>query len=266
MKESKNGFTLVELLAVIAIIAILGITAVAAYNGITQNAKEKAYEAKVKQIEIAAAKWAEENNVSYKTQVSVNKLIVQGYLQADAITDEGEALIENPVNGQNMICKVVNLSRKEGTYNAEFVSSKENCNLADQAIYDEKIVINATGVNGQAIGFSDNYLNWTNQNISLFISSPDFDESVVSICYDFDGGTVTKEKSGSLKYEPIKNGDELTYEYQATDTQYYNVYNVSADIILNNSLVVTYTLNDGSIYSRTVVIRIDKETPTFVSS
>ena len=104
MKESKNGFTLVELLAVIAIIAILGITAVAAYNGITQNAKEKAYEAKVKQIEIAAAKWAEENNVSYKTQVSVNKLIVQGYLQADAITVEGEALIENPVNGQNMIC------------------------------------------------------------------------------------------------------------------------------------------------------------------
>lgn len=77
MINSKQGFTLVELLAVIAIIAILGITAVAAYNGITQNAKEKAYEAKVKQIEIAATKWAEENNVSYRTQVSVNKLIVQ---------------------------------------------------------------------------------------------------------------------------------------------------------------------------------------------
>lgn len=87
MVDSKRGFTLVELLAAIVIIAILGVTAVAAYNGISKNAKEKAYEAKVKQIETAAAKWAEENNVNYKTQVSVNKLIVQGYLQADAVSD-----------------------------------------------------------------------------------------------------------------------------------------------------------------------------------
>lgn len=84
MNDKKNkGFTLVELLAVIAIIGILSVVAISAYGNVAKNSKQKAYESKVKQIESAAYKWAKENNVSNKISVSVNKLVVEGYLTAD---------------------------------------------------------------------------------------------------------------------------------------------------------------------------------------
>ena len=200
MKYKKNGFTLVELLAVIAIIAILGVTAVAAYNGITQRTKEKAYEAKVKLIEESAIKWASENNVNYKTQISVNKLIVQGYLQADSVNDLGEIFIENPVTGENLVCKVIDLSRTNGEYDANFLASKDNCNLSEQAVIDGMINVDAYGSDGNQILFSDNYLNWTNKNISLIVSSDEFsEEKIASISYDFEGDTVTKNVSGLSK-------------------------------------------------------------------
>ena len=255
--ENRKGFTLVELLAVIAIIAILGITAVAAYNGITQRTKEKAYEAKIKQIENAAAKWASENNVSYKTEISVNKLIVQGYLQADSVSDEGKALISNPVDNSNMVCYVIDLSRKEGEYEAVVSKTKQNCSLAEQALYDEKIKVAAYTDTNKKVEFNDNYLTWTNRDISLIVSSEDFDSSAVSISYDFEGNTVTKNVSGL---------ERSTDQYQADDSKYYNVFNISAEIILNSNVVITYTLNDGSIYSRIVNVRIDKECATFIAS
>ena len=255
MKYKKNGFTLVELLAVIAIIAILGVTAVAAYNGITQRTKEKAYEAKVKLIEESAIKWASENNVNYKTQISVNKLIVQGYLQADSVNDLGEIFIENPVTGENLVCKVIDLSRTNGEYDANFLASKDNCNLSEQAVIDGMINVDAYGSDGNQILFSDNYLNWTNKNISLIVSSDEFsEEKIASISYDFEGDTVTKNVSGLSKSDN---------KYQANANAYYNVYNVSANVIINSPVVITYTLKDGTIYSRTIVVRIDKEKPTF---
>ena len=79
----NKGFTLTELLAVIAIIAILSIAAMSGYSTMTNNSKEKTLKTKVNAIENAAYKYAKENNIDRKTTISVNKLVVLGYLQAD---------------------------------------------------------------------------------------------------------------------------------------------------------------------------------------
>ena len=88
-ESQKKGFTLVELLAVIAIIAILATISIGVYNGVSKNAKQKAYESKISEIENAATKWAKENSIDKTTTISVNKLVVEGYLTADEATDNG---------------------------------------------------------------------------------------------------------------------------------------------------------------------------------
>lgn len=58
INKNNKGFTLVELLAVIAIIGILFVVAIGVYRGVSNNSKQKAYEAKIEQINNAASKWA----------------------------------------------------------------------------------------------------------------------------------------------------------------------------------------------------------------
>lgn len=70
-KNNKKGFTLVELLAVVAILGIVSVIAIGAYNGISNRSKQKAYDSKVSQIETSAAKWARENNIDRTTSISV---------------------------------------------------------------------------------------------------------------------------------------------------------------------------------------------------
>ena len=57
----KNGFTLVELLAVITLLAAVGLIAIPVVNKSINDSKEKAYNAQVKEIENAAKNWISEN-------------------------------------------------------------------------------------------------------------------------------------------------------------------------------------------------------------
>ena len=140
---NRKGFTLVELLAVIAILGILSIVAIGAYSGVTNKSKQKAYQTKVSQIETSAAKWAKENNIDRTTSISVNKLVVEGYLTADEVTDNGLSTITNPTNNENMICKMIEIRYKNGEIVTSFDDSKNNCTLAEQALNDSKIKITA---------------------------------------------------------------------------------------------------------------------------
>ena len=52
---NKKGFTLMELLAVIALIGILGSVGFGVYTNVLNRSRQKVYESKVSQIETAAA-------------------------------------------------------------------------------------------------------------------------------------------------------------------------------------------------------------------
>lgn len=59
--KRRNGFTLVELLAVIAVLGLLATIAVPSIIGPLQNSKQDLYEVQIENIEEAARGWAAEN-------------------------------------------------------------------------------------------------------------------------------------------------------------------------------------------------------------
>ena len=276
-ETKKKGFTLVELLAVVAILGIVSVIAVGAYNGITTRSKQKAYESKVSQIETSAAKWARENNIDRTTSISVNKLVVEGYLTADEAAENGLSTIKNPKNNENMICKMIEISYKNGEIQTKFIDSKDNCTLAEQALNDTKIKVVAyqNGVTGTAAALnpnSNNILPWTNKAVTLVVSSDTYkDEAqnkreanpIVSTSFDFSGNTIEKQ----VVLTDIGSGNKTSNVYTGkthvdnTDA-YYNVFNVDASVILDGNVVVSYRFKDGTTKSRTINVRIDKEEAT----
>ena len=63
-KNGQKGFTLVELIVVMAILAILAAIAVPKYTGVQNDAKLKAHNANVAIIKNAVALYAAQNNVA----------------------------------------------------------------------------------------------------------------------------------------------------------------------------------------------------------
>ncbi len=252
----RNGFTLVEMLAVIALVGALAVIGVATYTRVNESAKQKTLEAKKEQIKTSAIKWAKENSINNKTLISVNALVVEGYLTAEENRVDGIGLIENPVTGDNMICNTVDISFNQGELMAEVNDTVQNCDLATQSLVDDKMNIRVIDSDGHNKTGTGSMSNWTNKNVLVVVSSTEYDSNAVSISFDFEGSTTTKQVSGLNKY----TGNGYLDSDQAK--LYYNVFNVDANLLLNTKVVVSYTLTNGTIKSRAYTVRIDKEEAT----
>lgn len=84
----KKGFTLTELLVVIALIAVLVVIAVPAVRTIQKNIKTKEWESKIGLIETAAVLYAQDNIEDFPTIITVLDLLEEDYLEADFKKDE----------------------------------------------------------------------------------------------------------------------------------------------------------------------------------
>ncbi len=254
----KKGFTLVEMLAVIALIAVLSVVAVSTYRGINESSKKKALEAKIQQIESAAEKWTRENNITNGMSISVNTLVVEGYLSADEAGTDGLAVIRNPVTSENMICNVVELSFKNGVIASHFNGNVYNCKLATQSLVDSNInirVVSKSGTNLTGPG-SSSIAKWTNEDVAIIVNSDTYDAKATSISYDFGGNTYTKNKDTLSKY----SGTSFVNEEDSK--LYYNVYYIESELLLNSKIIVTYAIPGESTKSRAYTIRFDKEEST----
>ena len=77
--NNKKGFTLVELVVVIAILGILSAIAIPKFSSTTGNANRTAVEANLRVIESAATLYEAEKGV---VPVSIDKLVEEGFLQS----------------------------------------------------------------------------------------------------------------------------------------------------------------------------------------
>ncbi len=135
---NKKGFTLVEVLVVIAILGALIVLLIPTLGGYGKQAKEKVLKTKITSIELAAAQWAQTNYVDIvwtkttcdiidkdkspnpitidceKTSVVVSKLIEMGYLKADK-----DGKIYDPVSGEVMNANIT-VNKYYGSYYANY--------------------------------------------------------------------------------------------------------------------------------------------------
>lgn len=125
----KNGFTLVELLGVIAILALLATIATPAIIALSNKIKSNMYDAKVKLIKESAILYVEKSNVSLE-DFYLNSLCKNGIITPDeGITNNGCASVnatgecgclKNPKNNEAMGSCKIKVTKSNGRYSVEF--------------------------------------------------------------------------------------------------------------------------------------------------
>lgn len=116
MMKKQNGFTLVELLAVIALLGILGAIATTSAINISRKLKEDMLCEKLDFIANAAKTYGSDifddlsENPDIKKEVTIRTLVDKGYLKKDQ--DKEEGFIINPLDDSIMDSIKVQIYRK----------------------------------------------------------------------------------------------------------------------------------------------------------
>lgn len=162
--ERDKGFTLVELIAVIAILSLLvGLSSIAFIN-IRRNTLEKQYDNLVSYIETKAANYADDTGI---TTVNVQTLIEEGYLEPDDETN-----IYNPVTNESINCKIINSEFVDGEFVPSFDRDNDYKNGDTCEKYEQTGLYKICIVNGSEC-LSEGFNLWKKGDIVLGVRTDD---------------------------------------------------------------------------------------------
>lgn len=91
MKE--NGFTLIEILAVIIILGVVGLIVMPVVTNSLKESKDDLYEVQISNIREASKTWAADNIYTLPTEINGSVIVTLDTLQTEGYIDEG---IKNP--------------------------------------------------------------------------------------------------------------------------------------------------------------------------
>ena len=253
--KNKKGFTLVELMAVIVVLAIVIAIAVPTYGKIKRSIDRKNYENKVSLIKVAAAKFAEDTNI---TATFVKELIEQGYLQAD--DEEGHIYgIDKDYNKIILDCFVVLSERKDGLFYSDFIekdysdSSKGNESVCDYNI-PNKLTTNFKiemydGSLNNTLEYNDDKKWWTKNNVILKTIFANGENNEVTWYEGYGEEEIAKCIGGENNVCVDTNDSKILY--------------VNSNSVLQQNYTAKSTDKDGNPVIARVRVYIDKIQPSF---
>ena len=144
----NKGFTLVEVIMVVAILGIIIGIAVPSYIAISNNIKTKSYEQKVDNIKAKALEYANDNNVESIT-IPVKALIEEGYLAEENPDGNDNEKITNPLGGY-LDCTNIDIVRTDDSYEIK-LSDTSNCST-ENIVNNDKISIDVYEYRNNTLG------------------------------------------------------------------------------------------------------------------
>ena len=122
-KNYTKGFTLIELLAVIVVLGVVMVIAANAINSSGNDVNDKIYDSKIKNIEMAAVLYGQDNKQS--VTITVETLAEAGYIVYDEIKDESNIVTDprGKLDSLNNCTVAINFNAKKTTA----VFNKNSC-------------------------------------------------------------------------------------------------------------------------------------------
>ena len=198
--KKKNGFTLVELIAVVAILGLIALVVYPAIASVIRNSRESAYNDQVAVIEKAAKTWSlkhanilPDDGSVYR--LSVDTLVDEGYISNDEVKDprhssenlKGNIEIKYDTAKKQFIFTYVDSTEKENIAMNDLAttiinnSKKKDLLLANSGVYKGENPDNYLKLNGKLWRIISN-----NSDGSIKIISND---EMTQISWSLDGNT-----------------------------------------------------------------------------
>ncbi len=255
--ESRNfmmknkGFTLVEVIMVVAILGIIIGIAVPSYIAISNNIKTKSYEQKVDNIKAKALEYANDNNVESIT-IPVKALIEEGYLAEENPDGNDNEKITNPLGGY-LDCTNIDIVRTDDSYEIK-LSDTSNCST-ENIVNNDKISIDVYEYRNNTLGKKLNNngnVDWTNSDKVLLYANVNNLKGIGNEA-TWNYGTLSKKKKGNITTLVV--GDDT----------YVNIYIVEALVFFNGEYSFNINTSSG-MATQKVNVKIDREKPSASAS
>lgn len=153
----KKGFTLIELIAVVAILGLIALIVYPSINSVIKSSQDDSYESQTKIIEKAAQAWALDNvNLLPKDEVTVvcvSQLVEGGYISNEDVKD--------PRDTEKELSGGVEISYKSKQYIYEYNDEANGC-LSKSTGMANSIIMNSD--DGVVLTSQDGYYKGSNPN------------------------------------------------------------------------------------------------------
>lgn len=232
MKKAKKGFTLTELLGVIAILAVISAIAITVFLKVKDNILQKDYENIIAYLETEAENYAKDTGI---TTTTVENLIHEGYVNPDDETD-----VYNPITNESLNCYLISTTMENGIYNAKFGKNIGSNNGVCNS-YEKEQNLKICILSDDEKTCSDITKDWLNNNVTLGIK-------------DYKGNII--------------NSNENIYKWQSNDgnTSSSSSIKTNTELVSNNVYTVEITFSDNKVGKASAQLKIDKQAPVVLES